>query len=390
MKRAASFNPVYPFEEQTQPNTALPPFFSSDGLEEKPGGTLGLKITNPLGFDLDGNLKLKLGDGMRIDVNGALENTQTLTADNPLEISNHDVISLKYNSSSVFVNGSGELDIIHQQTLTAENPIAIEDERIKLKTDATLSTNSSGQLHLNLHASAPIVLQNQNVIQLNTDTNGLKIENNLLKLNIAGSTLFFNQLHELEVSYDVLWTGAGVEANAAIKSDSPNAHIDLVLAKVGPMVHGKIKVTPLGGPINANITQANLECYLKFNNNGVLQGGSSSLKSLYYKNGVHNAEANVDNVRFMPSVAFYPRYNKSQNSDNQRVYDRILVANRPQRNDAATANINFVMQIQYNAFYSTPPASDYSILFTFSNFDSSENYTGLWTGWGNFSYLTQQ
>lgn len=391
MKRAASFNPVYPFEEQTQPNTALPPFFSSDGLEEKPGGTLGLKITNPLGFDLDGNLKLKLGDGMRIDVNGALENAQTLTANNPLEIRN-DTLSLKMNSSSMFVNGSGELDIIHQQTLTAEAPIAIEEEKIKLKTDATLATNSSGQLHLNLHASAPISIQNQNVIQLNSDSNGLKVENNQLKLNIASSSLFFNPLNELTVRYDTLWTGAGVEANASLKSDSNNAHVDLILAKNGPMVHGMIRITPLGSPVNGNITEQIIDCYLSFNNRGVLQTGNSSLKSLWYKNGLQNTDADQNNVHLMPNTTYYPRHGRwDDNYNNYRVYERLLVANRPNRREAASAGINFILQIQYNAFYNNADTSDgFSLLFTFANFDSSANYNGLCTSWAHFNYLTQQ
>lgn len=385
MKRTASFNPVYPFEEQTQPNTALPPFFSSDGLEEKPGGTLGLKITNPLGFDLDGNLKLKLGDGMRIDVNGALETDQSLTATNPLEITN-DTLSLKMNSSSLFVNGSGELDMIHQQTLSAEQPLVIEDEKIKLKTNATLTTNNTGQLQINLHGSAPINVTNQNMISLDIDTKGLRIQDGKLKLAVQ-SPLYMTPDNFLTMETLTMWTGAGEEPNAQMNANQLNARVDLVLTKIGAMVQGMMRVTATGAPLlelDGYATPTDVSCSLFFDDQGVLNTTTSNLKGSFgFKVGSQVSTGYNQNLGFMPNILYYPKHASNLANSNLRVYDKFLIGNHPRD----WQNKLLVFRMEYNGFPSNS-YTGFSIRFNWSKFES--DFKGLKTGWAKFSYLAQQ
>lgn len=393
MKRAANFNPVYPFEEQTQPNTALPPFFSSDGLEEQPGGKLALKITNPLGFDLDGRLKLKLGDGFRLDVNGALENTQTLEAQAPLQLQDEQ-LSLKFNSSSLFVNGSNELDVKHQQAVTVQPPLKMENDQISLMTNNTLAVENN-QLKISLHSAAPITISGGNYIQFQIENKGLKIEQQKLKLNINLDNLFFNEENKLDVRYDTLWTGVITINNAYLIEgtgslpSSANAHVDLVLTKTGPMVHGLFRVSASSSSLE-NKQTGTVHFNLYFDNLGNLRSSTSSLKTLYYKDGVQDVTipANSKNLHMMPNVVYYPRHQTTGVYSDYRVYERMLLANNPP-SLGGTAGINYVVQMQYNAFpnYNTTSDNGYSIIITIDNF-RSDNFKGLKTGWLRFSYLS--
>lgn len=372
MKRAASFNPVYPFEEQTQPNTALPPFFSSDGLEEKPGGTLGLKITNPLGFDLDGNLKLKLGEGMRIDVNGALESAQSLTASDPLAITN-DTLGLKMNTSSFFVNGSGELDIKHQQTLTAEQPLVIEDEKLKLKTNATLITNNSGQLQISLHGSAPINVTNQNVISLDIDTKGLRIQDGKLKLAVK-APLYLTPDNLLGFEPLTMWTGSDTSNNAILdRGSSKNARLDLILTKQGNMINGMIRVTANLGSI------ATVDCMIYFDRNGVFQAERSNLKEFGFKINNSISTGYNSNLAMMPNSTYYPRHTDGY-EQNWRVYDRHMV---PVQLRQINSNQFYLMQINYNQMSSSDQG--YTLFFKWKPTTNT-----FQTGWTCFSYLAEQ
>nr|QYW15042.1 fiber protein [Bat mastadenovirus] len=373
MKRAASFNPVYPFDEQTQPSTALPPFFSSDGLEEQPGGKLALKITNPLGFDLDGHLKLKLGEGMRINVNGALEADQNLSAQDPLSLQN-DQLSLKYNSSSMFVNGSGELDIMHQQTLTAEAPLAIEEDKIKLKLTAPLIVKN-GNLFLNLHATAPINL-NQNVLQLDVEEKGLKIENSKLKLKLQ-TPLYFTPDNLVGIERLTMWTGTGNDNNIILNrgGTSKNGRVDLVLSKMGDLVHGMVRMT-------ANLTSTvDCECMLYFNpDTAEYNVARSDLKENFgFKIGDQMSTIYNKNLGMVPNILFYPRHTASS-EDNWRVYDRHMVGTQLK---LIHTNPFILMQIVYNQM----PTNDMGFSLYFKWKPTSNT---LQTGWTFFSYVAQQ
>ncbi|AMB43069.1 fiber [Bat mastadenovirus WIV9] len=372
MKRAASFNPVYPFEEQTQPNTALPPFFSSDGLEEKPGGTLGLKITNPLGFDLDGNLKLKLGEGMRIDVNGALENAQTLTASKPLEINSNDELSLKMNTSSFFVNGSGELDIMHQQSLSAEAPLAIEQDKIVLKINPTLTVRN-GQLQISFHASPPLNIVNQNLLQLDLEQKGLKVENSMLKLKLQ-SPLYFTPDNLVGLERFTMWTGNDTSNNAILdRGNNMNARLELILNKVGNLVMGMIRVNANGlGSV------ANVDCMIYFNSNGVFDATRSNLKSFGFKKNYSIDTNYTENLKMMPDSTFYPRHNASYDQ-NLRVYDRVLAP----LNVVSMVNDFYTLKISYNQMQTGD--NGYSLYFKWNARATTFNTT-----WTMFSYLAAQ
>lgn len=349
MKRAANFNPVYPYGEQALPSTALPPFFSSDGLEEKPGGVLGLKITNPLGFDLDGNLKVKLGDGFSVDVNGALQTSQSITVSSPLAMEN-DNISLKY-GDTLYVDGDNKL------------------QAAKQKPEQTIT------------ALAPLQLSNTDQMSLQTGK-GLTTQSGQLTLAIDQSLYFTNS--NLALKNYTLWTGVETIANAHINSSSLNARVDLVLSKNGDVVHGMVRATGLGAPLltlNPNNQPTDVSCVVYFNEDGTLNVARSSINKLDFKTN-SQAQVNYDPIVMMPNAFYYPRHARNAENSNLRVYEKMPVGM-----DAYDwPNKFYLLRIKYNA--EVENTQDFSIIFNWSRFETA--VPKLKTAWGHFSYLTHK
>uniref|UniRef100_A0AAU6S548 Adenovirus fiber protein n=1 Tax=Rhinolophus ferrumequinum adenovirus TaxID=3140013 RepID=A0AAU6S548_9ADEN len=348
MKRAASFNPVYPFDEQVPPTTTLPPFFSSDGLEEQPGGVLGLKITNPLGFDTDGRLKLKLSDDFSVDVNGALQTSLSLSASAPLELQDN-TISLKY-GDDIYVDGDGKLQIAKQQSLTAQEPLTIENDTLSLQTGAGLTTRE-GQLKLAIDQS-----------------------------------LYFTNNNNLAVSHYTMWTGTSNEPNVRIRSPTGenNAIVNLILNKCGNVVNGMVRISGVKPPLlEVDSVSAPVVLTLQFFEDGIFNAGISELKGPFgFKVGnevVNNASFNP--ILMMPNAHFYPRHSGTLASD-LRVYDAQKVIVDPERD----TGWQFYYRVEYNV---DVPVNGFSIKFTWFKFDNL-TAIGLKSSWCYFSYLTHK
>lgn len=142
MKRSipSDFDPVYPYGDK-RPFNIMPPFYSQDGFQEAPTATLSLKIDNPLTFNSDGDLTVKVGGGVTINQNGQLETTNATTAVNP---------PLEYANGAISLNTGEGLTLDSTQRLTtlaaaplistsagiglnAGDGLEVKDDKLKVK-----------------------------------------------------------------------------------------------------------------------------------------------------------------------------------------------------------------------------------------------------------------
>lgn len=351
MKRAANFNPVYPYEEQTNPNTALPPFFSSDGLEEQPGGKLALKITNPLGFDLDGHLKLKLGSGLRISDGNLEAEAQEVETQDPLQ-KQGSMITLATDSSLQVKNGRLAVNFPPKTTMTAQDPLAITDDLIRLRIGNGLSISDLKQL----------------------------------QVAIDPSLFFSNGI--LTVPHMTMWTGTSFTPNANFRSTNGqnNAQVDLILNKSGNLVNGMVRITGTGRPIiEVNGNSPPIVLTLQFLEDGTFNQALSELKGPFgfrVGNEVSN-DVGYNPLLMMPSAHFYPRHPATPVNKNQlRVFDCDKVVVDPDLNTGWT----FYYRVEYNV---DVPATGFSIRITWFKFNNPADI-GLKSSWCYFSYLTHK
>ncbi len=90
---SSSFNPVYPYEDESTTHPFINPgFISPDGFAQSPDGVLTLKCISPLNTT-GGSLQLKVGGGLKVDsTDGSLEENINTTA--PLTKTNHSISML--------------------------------------------------------------------------------------------------------------------------------------------------------------------------------------------------------------------------------------------------------------------------------------------------------
>lgn len=179
MKRSvpSEFDPVYPYGRKK--SSSLPPFYSFNGLEEKPIGVLSVKLSNPIDFNQSGALTLKLGGGVRINDDGELESDSTpSTAEYPLEYSN---------GSFKILTGAGLQVLNNLLTLKPQSPLTITaDESLGINISPPLSLNENS-LALNVGSGLGVVNETLNI----RTSSPIVISNNTLSLKY-GRGLYWN------------------------------------------------------------------------------------------------------------------------------------------------------------------------------------------------------
>ncbi len=363
------FDPVYPYDADNAPTVPFinPPFVSSDGFQEKPLGVLSLRLADPV-TTKNGEITLKLGDGVDLDDSGKLISNTATKAAAPLSFSNN---TISLNMDTPLYNNNGKLGM----KVTA--PLKILDTDL-LKTLVVaygqgLGTNTNGALVAQL--AYPLVFNTASKIALNLGNGPLKVDANRLNINCKRGIYVTTTKDALEIN--ISWAnamtfignaigvnidtkkglqfgtsstetdvknafplqvklGAGLtfDSTGAIvawnKEDdkltlwttadpSPNCHIysakdaklTLCLTKCGSQILGTVSLIAVDtgslNPITGKVTTALVS--LKFDANGVLQA-SSTLDKEYWnfrKGDVTPADPYTNAIGFMPNLNAYPK-----------------------------------------------------------------------------------
>lgn len=160
----SAINPVYPYDLPRSYNL-MPPFYSSDGFEEKPTATLALSCRNPISTET-GKLGLKFGLGLSLNTDGELEagNGATLTQ-YPLK------------------NDNGRIHLLYA------NPFTVATDSLALKVGSGLDIDQNGDL-INTnpvpYTYSPPLQSSNTTVSLDTQAPFI-VNNDKLALNLASS-----------------------------------------------------------------------------------------------------------------------------------------------------------------------------------------------------------
>lgn len=159
MKRSAGINPVYPYEEKK--SNLMPPFFDPQGLSAESGGkVLSLKVQDPFTFENQGNLALKLGDGLHVDENGNLVTGEDFTGANVIQPLHREGARLSLSYGAGLQSQEGALTVHHKGPLKIDgdgaltvgllSPLKVYNGSVFLAVSTPLELTDVGTLGLNV------------------------------------------------------------------------------------------------------------------------------------------------------------------------------------------------------------------------------------------------
>ncbi|AAS10456.1 fiber [Simian adenovirus 24] len=432
------FDPVYPYDADNAPTVPFinPPFVSSDGFQEKPLGVLSLRLADPV-TTKNGEITLKLGEGVDLDSSGKLISNTATKAAAPLSFSNN-TISLNMDTPLYTKDGKLSLQVSPPLNIlksTILNTLAVAygsglglsgGTALAVQLASPLTFDEKGNIKINL-ASGPLtvdasrlsinckrgvtVTTSGDAIESNISwPKGIRFEGNGIAANIGRGLEFGTTSTETDVTdaYPIqvklgtgltfdstgaivawnkeddkltLWTTADPSPNCKIYSEK-DAKLTLCLTKCGSQILGTVTVLAVNNgslnPITNTVSTALVS--LKFDASGVLLS-SSTLDKEYWnfrKGDVTPAEPYTNAIGFMPNIKAYPK------------------------NTSAASKSHIVSQVYLNGdeakplmliitFNETEDATcTYSITFQWK-WDSTK-YTGetLATSSFTFSYIAQE
>lgn len=246
-------NPVYPYDAVSNTPALMPPFYNSSDFTGTIGGSLSLKVMDPLQRTVNG-LGLKLGSGLAIDTDGRLSaSASDFIHPTPPLFNENGNFFLKYSSPLSVTGDSLSLTVgqgleISDDKLAisyvTEYPLTIERNTIKLKYGTGLQlqnntlevipysvtsplTYNSANNTLALSFSSPLLVENNSLtmkfqapltvsnptttptVVLQTD-NGLKVEDGKLMINVGEGFTFNNTQLQTNLSPPLLISGGKI------------------------------------------------------------------------------------------------------------------------------------------------------------------------------------
>ena len=346
MKRSlpADFDPVYPYLQP--PLNIMPPFYSEQGFVQAPTSVLSLKTSPPFTYDKNGSLVLKLGGGLVVNQDGALQAASSVASVRPPLLNSSGTIILQ--SSDGLTVEDGKLKVALQA------PLKFYDGALALPLSEPFVTSPNGDVSLNVGKGLQInnsalslavghgfstqsnVLELLTTSPLTTSTGTLSLAtdsyftttNNSLGLSL-GSGIYINN-NQLAVKYgrglflNSQTNNLDVNIAAPLNYNANSGSIELVIGgglevsgsslgsqlrlKVGGMFNisdGTLRLNHSGGIINNNgQLQVSLAAPLNLINgavglqigNGLALTGSTLGSSVYVKAGP-GLSADANNVR---------------------------------------------------------------------------------------------
>ncbi|AAL35536.1 pIV [Simian adenovirus 25] len=352
------FDPVYPYDADNAPTVPFinPPFVSSDGFQEKPLGVLSLRLADPV-TTKNGEITLKLGEGVDLDSSGKLISNTATKAAAPLSFSNN---TISLNMDHPFYTKDGKLSlqvspplnilrtsILNTLALGFGSGLGLRGSALAVQLVSPLTFDTDGNIKLTLDRGLHVTTGD--AIESNISwAKGLKFEDGAIATNIGNGLEFGSSSTETGVddaypiqvklgsglSFDstgaimagnkeddklTLWTTPDPSPNCQILAEN-DAKLTLCLTKCGSQILATVSVLVVGSgnlnPITGTVSSA--QVFLRFDANGVLLTEHSTLKKYWgYRQGDSiDGTPYTNAVGFMPNLKAYPKSQSSTTKNN--------------------------------------------------------------------------
>lgn len=346
MKRSlpADFNPVYPYDAK-KPNIT-PPFFDPNGLGEN-DGNLSINVQEPIEINQNGQISLKIGNNLNIDISGQLEANLNLTSTPP--------IVYNPNTKTLSLNFGAGLQVISNSLL-----------RVRILSGNPLQFDNAGNIYVRLGAGMAIDNQAKLTLEMGDGMHFVGAKNSITP-NL-GSSLFFNN-HKIEsLNGMTLWTGNNPSLNAGI-TVTDGCTLQLSLTYLNGIVLGNVSIRGyVGDDLTISDTGVAKTLSLIFDDSGRLNKTTSNLKGDFgFKEGNEiNPTSTLNPLYLMPSKNIYP---PASGPDNLIITD--VMYNK---------TVKGKLEISFNML-----SEGFSIIFAWST--DSENDVLFSTSTSTFTYV---